>query len=67
MNMLPNYLKFSFREPGGVAIRADRVLSMGRWAVKDSKEIDIRYHAFGGEYLPPNAADAPARAALTLK
>jgi len=60
MNLLPNYLKYSFREPGGVEISADGPLSMGRWAVKDSKEIDIRYHAFGGEYLPPNAADAPA-------
>jgi len=52
MNLLPNYLTYSFREPGGVRIVADGACSMGRWAVKDSREIDIRYHAFGGEYLP---------------
>ena len=40
------------REPGGVRIVADGACSMGRWAVKDSREIDIRYHAFSGKYLP---------------
>jgi len=59
-NLLPNYQRYRFREPGGVEISADGPLSMGRWAVKDSREIDIRYHAFDGEYLPPDAADAPA-------
>jgi hypothetical protein len=49
-NMLPNYLFYSFREPGGVKIVADGACSMGRWAVKDSREIDIRYTPFGGIY-----------------
>jgi hypothetical protein len=60
MNLLPNYLVYHFREPGGVAIRADGACSMGRWAVKDSKEIDIKYHAFGGEYAPKENDPAPA-------
>jgi hypothetical protein len=59
-NLLPNYQRYRFREPGGVEISADGPLSMGRWAVKASREIDIVYHAFGGEYLPPNPADTPA-------
>jgi hypothetical protein len=52
MNLLPNYIDYSFREPGGVQIVADGACSMGRWAVKDSREIDIKYHAFGGKYGP---------------
>jgi hypothetical protein len=60
MNLLPNYLSYSFREPGGVRIVADGACSMGRWAVKDSREIDIRYHAFGGEYLPKEKDARPA-------
>lgn len=58
MNLLPNYLDYSFREPGGVRIIADGALSMGRWVVKDSREIDILYHAFGGEYAPKEPAEA---------
>jgi hypothetical protein len=58
MNLLPNYLAYSFREPGGVQIRADGACSMGRWAVKDSREIDLKYHAFGGDYAPKNPAEA---------
>jgi hypothetical protein len=58
MNLLPNYLAYAFREPGGVQIVADGTLSMGRWAVKDSREIDLRYHAFGGDYAPKNPAEA---------
>jgi hypothetical protein len=46
LNLLPNYLVYSFREPGGVTIRADGACSMGYWAVKDSREIAIKYHAF---------------------
>lgn len=49
-NMLPNYLPYSFREPGGVKIIADGICSMGRWAVKDSREIDIKYTPFGDKY-----------------
>ncbi len=49
-NMLPNYLPYSFREPGGVKIVADGICSMGRWAVKDSREIDIKYTPFGDVY-----------------
>jgi hypothetical protein len=52
LNLLPNYLDYRFREPGGVRIVADGACSMGRWAVKDSREIDIKYHAFGGQYRP---------------
>ena len=57
LNLLPNYLDYRFREPGGVQIEADGALSMGRWAVKDSQEIDIKYHAFGGEYAPQDPAE----------
>ncbi|HOF88708.1 MAG TPA: hypothetical protein PLZ36_11490, partial [Armatimonadota bacterium] len=64
MNLLPNYLKYAFREPGGVTIVADGACSMGRWAVKDSREIDIKYHPFGGEYLPK--ADVPAASLLLI-
>ena len=60
MNLLPNYLVYRFREPGGVQIVADGACSMGCWAVKDSRKIDIRYHAFGGEYLPKEKDPAPA-------
>jgi hypothetical protein len=60
MNLLPNYLSYSFREPGGVRIVADGVCSMGRWAIEDSREIDIRYHAFGGKYLPKDKDTALA-------
>jgi len=60
MNLLPNYLAYRFREPGGVQIVADGACSMGRWAVKDSREIDIKYHPFAGEYLPKQDDPAPA-------
>jgi hypothetical protein len=60
MNLLPNYLDYTFREPGGVRIVADGALSMGRWAVKDSREIDIRYQPFAGVYLPKPDEAAPA-------
>ena len=60
MNLLPNYQVYSFREPGGVKIIADGACSMGRWAVKDSRAIDIKYHAFGGDYLPKVKDPAPA-------
>lgn len=62
--MLPNYLAYSFREPGGIRIIADGSLSMGRWAVKDSREIDIKYHAFGGKYLPKEDSVPPATVLL---
>lgn len=61
-NLLPNYLDYSFSEPGGVRISADGACSMGRWAVRDSREVDIRYHAFGGEYLPQEKDAKPASA-----
>ena len=60
LNLLPNYLVYRFREPGGVRIMADGACSMGCWAVKASRRIDIRYHAFGGEYLPQEKDAAPA-------
>jgi len=62
MNLLPNYLDYTFQEPGGVKIVADGALSMGRWAVTNSKEIDITYHAFGDKYAPKD----PAAAATVL-
>lgn len=62
-NLLPNYLAFAFREPGGVRIEADGGLSMGRWAVRDSQAIDVVYHAFGGDYLPKEG-DLPAARSL---
>jgi hypothetical protein len=62
MNLLPNYLAYTFREPGGVTITADGLCSMGRWAVKDSREVDIKYHPFGGKYL----AEAKGKAATHL-
>jgi hypothetical protein len=58
MNLLPNYLSFRFREPGGMQIVADGALSMGRWAVTDSRAIDLKYHAFGGDYLPKEKGTA---------
>lgn len=60
-NLLPNYLAFAFSEPGGVKLVADGSLSMGRWSVKDSQEIDVVYHAFGAEYLPKSGELPPAR------
>lgn len=60
-NLLPNYLCYSLQEPGGVRIEADGRLSMGRWAVKDSREIDVVYHAFGGKYMPKDGELAAAR------
>jgi len=60
-NLLPNYLTYSFQEPGGVKIVADGRLSMGRWAVKDSQAIDVVYHAFGGVYLPKEGEPPAAR------
>jgi hypothetical protein len=58
MNLLPNYLDYSFREPGGVQIVADGACSMGRWSVKDSREVEIKYHAFGGDYAPKDKSEA---------
>jgi hypothetical protein len=61
MNLLPNYLDYSFTEPGGVKIIADGACSMGRWAVKDSRQIDIKYQAYGAPYAPEGKDPAPAR------
>ena len=47
INPVPVYQSYRFREPGGVQIMADGACSMGYWAVKDSREIAIRYHDFG--------------------
>ena len=63
-NMLPNYLVYSFREPGGVKIVADGACSMGRWAVKDSREIDIRYTPFGGVYREGAEKEGPVASLL---
>ncbi len=51
-NPLPNYIDYSFTEPGGVKIVADGACSMGSWLVKDSKIIDIKYYPFTGVYRP---------------
>ncbi len=58
MNLLPNYLDYTFKEPGGVKIAADGRLSMCRFAVKHAQEIDVTYHAFGGVYAPKDPAEA---------
>lgn len=54
-NLLPNYLDYRFAEPGGVRISADGPLSMGRWVVTDSREIEVLYHPFGGDRRLPKA------------
>lgn len=58
MNLLPNYLNYTFTEPGGVRIIADGNCSMGRWAVRESKHLDLKYHPFGGKYAPKDASEA---------
>jgi hypothetical protein len=58
MNLLPNHIDYSFCEPGGVKIVADGACSMGRWSVKESREIDILYHPFGGGYAPKEKSEA---------
>ncbi len=59
-NPTPCYLDFGFREPGGVRILADGACSMGRWAVTDSRDIDLAYHPFGGGYRPGEKDANPA-------
>ena len=51
---------FRFTEPGGMRIEADGGLSMGYWSIKESKQLDIRYHPFGDEYLPKENSLPPA-------
>jgi hypothetical protein len=58
VNPVPGYLRYAFREPGGLKIVADGACSMGYWAVKDSREIEIRHHAFGGKSAPRDPAEA---------
>jgi hypothetical protein len=62
-NPTPCYVDFTLREPGGVQIAADGACSMGRWAVKDSREIDLSYHPFGGDYRPAEK-DVPLASVL---
>ena len=57
-NPLPRYQAYRFQEPGGVRIIADGLLSMGRWAVRDSKTLDLRYAAFDDQDAPAPAARA---------
>lgn len=45
-HMFPYYDTFRFKEPGGISIQADGRCSLSRWVVKNSKEVDIKYHAF---------------------
>ncbi len=59
-NPTPCCLDFGFREPGGVEIVADGACSMGRWGVRDSREIDLSYHPFGGDYRPAGKDVNPA-------
>lgn len=60
LNLLPNYQNFRFTEPGGVRLESDGGLSMGQFAIKDSRQIDIKYHPFGDEYLPKPGSLPPA-------
>jgi hypothetical protein len=57
-NPLPNYLDYRFRTPDGVQIVADGACSMGRWAVKDGRSIDVQYFPFSGVYRPKDDAQA---------
>ena len=63
-NPVPNYLDYTFTEPDGVKIIADGACSMGRWAVKDSRQIDIQYHSFGKPYRPDD--DVPTATLLFI-
>jgi hypothetical protein len=53
-NLLPNYQTFRFTTPDGVSITPDGRLSMTRIVVKNAKYITVKYHPFGGKYLPRN-------------
>jgi hypothetical protein len=53
MNPLPNYQAYTFETPDGVKIEANGKLSMGRWAVTGTSEIDIRFCEFEDEYAIP--------------
>ncbi|MHC4887308.1 MAG: hypothetical protein ACYTGH_19700, partial [Planctomycetota bacterium] len=53
-NLLPNYQNFRFTTPEGVSITPDGRLSMTRIVVQNGKDITIKYHPFGGPYLPKN-------------
>lgn len=55
MNPLPTYQGFTFTVPGGVRVEPNGLFSMGRIAVKDSREFDIRYQAFEKNAPPPEA------------
>ncbi|MCL1856773.1 MAG: hypothetical protein FWF84_03910, partial [Kiritimatiellaeota bacterium] len=59
MNPVPIYQGYTFTTPDGVKIAADGLLSMGRWAVKGDREIDIRYFAFDDKDAFKGADPAP--------
>ena len=52
INPVPGYKAYRFRTPDGVRIVADGLCSMGQWAVKAGREIDVRYAAF--QLKPPH-------------
>jgi hypothetical protein len=60
MNPSPVYQEYAFTTPDGVKISADGKLSMGRWAVTGTSEIDIRYCAFEDDKAPPHDERATA-------
>lgn len=60
MNLLPDYIQFSFSEPGGAKMIADGPLSMGSWSIRNSRDITIRYHPYKGVYLPKWEERQPA-------
>jgi hypothetical protein len=54
INPVPGYKAYRFSTPDGVRIAADGLCSMGQWAVKNGREIAVRYAAFKLEpkYMP---------------
>jgi hypothetical protein len=61
-NPVPGYNAYRLQTPDGIKISADGLCSMGQWAVKDGRELILRYAAFDlkPEFMPPSADRATA-------